>query len=376
MLNSIQRLLRLNKDKMEGNLAHRRRLFFQWIQLHRRYRGLPNGIDVETLDRIIGHPVKRVSYVHLSAWKSSGSFRLFVEGQSGRKWTLIYKDCVYDPKELPALKGMPISPGPPEYFVYKHARGRLLRYLPKVFLCLERQPGRHFQYVFEDLDVEHINLRRFGGNDLEGRRNMITAISQLPELHKTLDEWLADIDLSAILRYGGNFSSILLNHAKPILERYSQATSDETVLDLLGRWPLILQLHAHSHELRSGATRGIHGDYHSEHIYVHKSNPDGIKLIDWEWMGFGIPHADLASALKRASPDAERMGLEIFFTQVDTLSLGEHKSLYEWCQLERGIMDATYLAAQQMEAPRKVGWVSCYIRSSAARALRAVQELV
>ena len=379
MINSISKLRNADRDKLDRILSARRRRLLKWIQSHTPRRGLPRGLSQETVSRICrevtGEELRRSSYVHLSGWKVSGAYRLTLKTQSGRTWPLIFKNAVYNLEELPGLQGMPQRPGPPEYLVYKNASPALSEFLPKVYLCLEIRPGSHYQYLLEDLSRSHRRLSPFGGTEPAGNQNLRAAIEQLPLLHDALTEWLHGVDPSAFLRYDDGFSDAFLSYAKDNLEGYFAETQDETVSRVLKFWPQISNLHesADIGELRG--TIAIHGDYHNGHMYTDDSAGDNLKLIDWEWSGFGWPHADLASALKRATPEDEELALSIYAERMKNFTPAEHRRLYEWCQFERGLMDAAYLAKQQMEAPRKVGWVPPYIRRSLRRALRALDAL-
>ncbi len=364
---------------MDRFLSARRRRLLLWIQSHSIRRGLPGGLSQEIVGKICrevtGEKLRSTSYVHLSGWKVSGAYRLFLKTQSGRTWPLIFKNAIYNLEELPGLRGMPIRPGPPEYLVYKYASGALSNFLPTVHLCLEVRPGSHYQYLLEDLSHKHRRLSPFGGKEQAGSQNLRAAIDQLPTLHDALGNWYREIDPSALLRYDDGFSDAFIGFAKDNLEDYFAETGDETVSSILKIWPRISNLHESSGigDLRGSVV--IHGDYHNGHIYSDDSVPDSLKLIDWEWSGLGWPHADLASALKRASPEDEELALTIYAERMKNFTLGEHRRLYEWCQFERGLMDAAYLTRQQMEAPRKVGWVPPYIRRSLRRSIRAVEAL-
>ncbi len=376
---TTNKLRKLGKPDRSLLSRIKRRIYFMQRRLPRRpVKGLPEGIAFETVNRLClehsGEPLQRVSYVHLSGWKVSGAYRLVLKSVNGRTWHLIYKNAIYSLEQIPALRGLPIKPGPPEYLVYKHPEGALSQYLPAVYLCLEMVPGRHYQYVLEDLSQEYQRLSEY--TKLAKKRNIVSAASELPKLHHALSEWSITADPTHLLRFNREFSTDLLKYAEENLERYVQETADKTVSRAIEHWPLISEVHGHSEFYECQTTQPIHGDYHTGHVYVHKENPDRIKLIDWEWTGLGRPHADLATLLQGKDPDIEQQALVRYAEQDDRLSLDEHRRLYEWCQLERGLLNAAFLARQQMESSRRAKWVPEFIQRSILRALRAQEQLI
>lgn len=367
--------------KIDENLLYRikRRIYWERRKLPRRpVKGLPEGIAYETVNRLcldhLGEPLRRVSYVHLSGWKVSGAYRLFLKSVKGRTWHLIYKNAIYNPEQIPALRGLPIRPGPPEYLVYKHPQGALSQYLPTVYLCLEIVPGRHYQYVLEDVGQEYQRLAEY--EEPARGRNVLKAAAELSRLHHALSEWSMAADPTYLLRFDREFSTALLKYAKRNLEWYVRETADKAVSEALEHWSLISEVHGRSEFYECRITQPIHGDYHTGHVYFHKNDPDRIKVIDWEWTGLGRPHADLATLLQGKEPDVEQQALVRYSEQDKRLSLDEHKRLYEWCQLERGLLNASFLARQQMESSRKVFWIPEFIQRSTLRALRAQKQLI
>jgi thiamine kinase-like enzyme len=376
--NKLRKLGKPDKDL----LSRIKRRVYGWQRRRRRRRrpvqGLPEGIALETVNELclehLGEPLQRVSYVHLSGWKVSGAYRLFLKSVNGRTWHLIYKNAIYSPEQIPALKGLPIRPGPPEYLVYKHPERALSQYLPTVYLCLEVIPERHYQYILEDVSQSYQRLSEY--EEPARKRNILKAAAELPRLHHALSEWSITADPTHLLRFDREFSTDLLNYAKRNLECYVHETADKTVSRAIELWPLISEVHGRSEFYECQTAQPIHGDYHTGHVHVHKNDPDRIKVIDWEWTGLGRPHADLATLLQRKDPDTERQALVRYAEQDEHLSLDEHKHLYEWCQLERGLLNAAFLASQQMESSRKVFWIPGFIQGSIMQALHAQEQLI
>jgi thiamine kinase-like enzyme len=166
-----------------------------------------------------------------------------------------------------------------------------------------------------------------------------------------------------------------MDYARHNLEQYVRQTADSAIAELLAQWPQVSAAHARDEFDRGEAYVPIHGDYHTGHIYYHRQDPRRIKLIDWEWAGMGRAHFDLATLLQRHEPDEEALALEAYAQGDRRLSLDEHRRRYEWCQLERGLLNAAYLARQQMESQRRSRWVPEFIADSARRVLRAQRAL-
>jgi thiamine kinase-like enzyme len=107
-------------------------------------------------------------------------------------------------------------------------------------------------------------------------------------------------------------------------------------------------------------------------VLVHAQDRTRVKVVDWEWAGIGVPHADLASLLKRVSPDDERGALEIFSRGYSQLGAEDHLRLFRWCQLERRLLDAGFIARQQMASTRQLPRLDDFVRGAAGDVLRTI----
>ncbi len=314
-------------------------------------RDLPDGISFQVLADLClerrGEALRHVSYLHLSTWKLSGTYRLFLRTKRGRRWKLIYKNAVYSPRHFPGLVGFPARLGPPEYLVYSSAQGALARYLPVIYRCLELVPGGHYQYLLEDISEEY--------DPASEPEAILRGAAELPVLHRALGEWAVSIDQNRLVRYDSAFLAAFQDYASKNLERYAQETGDETVAEVCAIWPQISRLYGAKEFQEVGSARPIHGDFAPSNILIHRKHPGQIKLVDWEWAGLGVPHLDLAELLKRAKPEAEEQALQLFAKQHNHLSLHQHRRLYEWCKLVLGVRDAAYGAAQQMGSAGATG---------------------
>ena len=344
--------------------------FFNSIPRNKIVHGVPEGLQFDELNELcldyIKHPLKDVSHYHLSGWKKSNTFRLLLETEKGVKWSLIYKNALYREDTIPALNSFPINPGPPEFTIYSNANGEIIKYLPTIYRCCEIQTGSHYMYLMQDLNA---NFRPAGG-----KRDTLCITAELSKLYDIFGDYRFDED--SLILYNRELSTRLQAYIIDNLERYASATDNKTVSAVCTNWHNISSIYEEKYN-HSGLSSIIHGDSNLANILVHRKYGDRIKFIDWEWAGVGLPHQDLASLLKRAKPNVEEDALEIFSKNNRSISIGEHKRMYEICQLERGLIDSAFFANQNANSPgrTKIDIVG-YIEDSASRVMRAYNKLV
>lgn len=334
-------------------------------------QGTPKGLRFDELNELcllyFRHPLKHVSYYPLSGWKRSNTYRLLLETEKGDKWSIVYKNALYQHHIIPALDGFPINPGPSEYTIYSKAEGGITKYLPIIFMCREIKPGMHYRYLMQDLN-KHFRPAR-------DKKDILSITSELTKLYEMLRDCNYNINEDSLILYGGELSSRLQSYIIDSLEQYAGATNSKTVSSVCDKWDKISVLYDDKYDY-SGLSTIIHGDSNLANILVHKQNGDNIKFIDWEWAGVGLPHQDLASLLKRAKPSVEEAALEIFSKYDHDLSIDEHKRLYEVCQLERGLIDSAFLANQVAGSTAKTKIdIAGYIEDSASRVIEAYNRL-
>ena len=333
--------------------------------------GLPEGLRLDVLDDLcllyLREPLVRVSYYPLSGWKKSNTYRLILQTEKGAKWSLIYKNAVYQQDMIPALNSLPINPGPPEYTIYSEANGGIIKYLPTIYMCREVLPGLHYRYLMQDLNKHYRPAR--------DKKDILSITSELAELYDNIGDCKFNLNEGSFIIYDGDLSSRLKPYILEGLERYSGATNCGTVSSVCDNWDKISSLYDEKSDY-SGLSTIIHGDSNLANILVHKQNGGKIKFIDWEWAGIGLPHQDLASLLKRAKSGVEETALEIFSKHNRSLSTEEHRRLYEVCQLERGLIDCAFLANQVIGSTDKTKIdIAGYIEDSASRVIEAYNRL-
>jgi len=335
--------------------------------------GLPDGIDFERLDGLcrerLDQPLQHAAHVHLSGWKTSGAYRLLLKTERGRVWSVIYKNAIYNDEHIPVVRGLPVMPGPPEFGVYSQAHGALTAYLPEIYLCHEVTPGEHYRYLMEDLNT--------GYRRMADRPEEIYAVTDdLPALHRVMQTWAQSLPGDDhLLRYGPAFSAALLDYARAQISRYVAASAGGAVSQLWERWDAITAAHQRPDLLAMQQLQPIHGDYSPANICIHLQQPERYKILDWEWAGWGTSHADLAALLKRLPDEVEQAALARYIERDERFSPAEHRQLYEWGQLERGMMDVAYLAKQQLDSADSASVIPAYIERSALRSLQAFERL-
>ncbi|MGH7414242.1 MAG: phosphotransferase family protein [Candidatus Rokuibacteriota bacterium] len=330
--------------------------------------GLPDGLARETVEEVcrrqLGAGLERVAYEHLSGWKSTGSYRVWLHSARGHRASVVYRNALYGVDQIPALARLPVKPGPAEYVVYTTAAADLRGYLPDAYLVKEVVPGRHYQYVLEDLGSEYDDVRMEAAPDVA---------EALGDIRRAMQEWLSRIDPGRLLRYDHRFSEDLQVYVFESLTRYVNTASNETVAELLRRWDAIAAVHRDRAFHAERPLEPIHGDFNRSNILMHRHRKERLKIIDWEWCGLGTAHADIASLLKNATPEVERRVMAIAAAADPRLTPEEHGRLYAWCRLERGLLDAAFLAVQELSDGARS--MRGHIDAAARRALGAYREL-
>ncbi|MHC4592777.1 MAG: phosphotransferase [Planctomycetota bacterium] len=306
---------------------------------------MPAGLTFEQVGRLFedafGEPLRKASYAKLSSWKRTGAYRLWLSNGARVSRTLIFKDARFNLDDIPALDGLPVAPGPPEYSICRSLPGPLARYLPAAYLCQEVIPGRHYRYVLEDV----AEGRRFS----ESGDATLAQVRLLPGLHRAMADWSEMTPGAEWLEYGLEFSLALQQYVTANLTRYAEETNDASVRAFCEQMPRVADLHASPEFHEICPRRPIHGDYNPWNLLVSDDRQEPPKILDWEWAGLGVPHMDLASLLKVSPDGLVEEALALYASQEPGVALQQHRRLYYWCKLERGMLDAAFLAVQEMD---------------------------
>ena len=333
--------------------------------------GVPEGINLEVLNKLciscLDDPLNKVKYSHLTGWKSSKTYRLKLECERGSRWSLIYKNAVCGNSTVPALVDFPLKPGLAEYAVYCSPELTLKEYIPEVFKCDEIVAGEKYLYLIEDLGPNYRLARK--------RSDVLNATAALTNVYNNGGKILLKIDHNHLTNYDSEFSSSLKKYAQKNLEMYLQLHSNNHVDRIFDLWNGITSIYDRKNDYMS-LLSFVHGDLKLSNILVNKRDESQLKFVDWEWAGIGLPHQDLASLLKRATPSLEMESLRFFSKSNNLLTHSEHRELYEICQIERGIIDCSFFVSQKINSTgeTKLNFDS-YIEDSALRVLKAYDRL-
>ena len=332
--------------------------------------GLPESLPRETIESLckehFGGTPRSFRQQHLSGWKSSGAYRIFAELEAGKEVSLIYKIAIYNTEDIPALSGLPVQPGPAEFTILSHADGPLAQYLPTVYLAEAVEPGRLYRYIMEDLGIHYHRA-------VDEERPKAAAL--FPAFHDAMLCWDVLQD-SGLIHYGRDFSTALQVYALPRFEQYAAAHNDDLAIrELLNNWSAIARIHLDEAFFQVGPHSLIHGDPNYSNVYLHKENTQKMKLVDWEWAGYGTPYADLVSFLKGAPSHLERLTVDQMAAHLNQPAAEAHR-LFAWCQMERGILDAAFLSVQALNTEHQTRFsLHSAVTSSARLAIRAYQQL-
>lgn len=315
------------------------------VERYRREKGLPPDLGIEEIKELAQKmdiaPIKAVTYDHVSSWKRSGAYRLYLQGAS-RTATAIYKNSIYDADEIAALDGLPAIPGPSEYVIYECADGPIGHYLPNSYLSRCNHTGRHYQYLLEDLAPTYERFRS---------ENSILSVSQaLPELYRKMD---ASIDIqkrSDLPNFDQAFSEAILSYAEDNLQRYIETKPADVIKDALSDWKCITQEYMDSMEVayNESSLHLVHGDLNVSNLHFHNQEPSRWKAVDWEWTGIGGWWFDLVTLLKTVPAPLERESLEKFFRAARMRNGRRNQRIYQWAKLQRGLFDASFFAKQRI----------------------------
>ncbi len=347
---------------MEAFLGFRHFLSHLWRMYFHKRRfepqplrgGLPEGITPDYLNTVcmdyFDEKAVAFTHQHLSGWKPSGAYRLLIKTRRGKVISMVYKDAAYAYDQIPALIDLPVHPGLPEFIVYSQPIGPLAPFLPRVYLAEEVTPGVRYHYLLEDLGQDY--------HKISALEDVSRVSAMLPRLHQALSEWWAAFQPQGLLDYGKGFPQALQEYAYSSLEKYSHRSNDEALKSVLACWCEIAELHLSTEFSQLQRMHPIHGDTNYTNIHIHNHDPFQFKLVDWEWAGYGLPHADLASFVKGMPDDVERPALRQFFGSPQNpnpclnleLTFEENRRLYLWCLLERGLLDAAFLTVQHLNA--------------------------
>jgi len=333
--------------------------------------GPPPALAIGTIDRWLlergEEGVESLRHQHLSGWKSAGAYRLWIRDPGGGERSLVYKRAVYDAAETPALIGFPLAPGPPEHRIYRSRVAALEPFLPRRFVCREIEAGRAYEYLFEDLGATHRALP----GDQDPAPAVVWAAARLPRLHAALAAWAGPADRTALPVFDQHYARRLRGYARAAIERYTETTRSDLGRRVVAAWPAVEERH------QGGAPPAaelvpIHGDCNRSNIHRPLDDAEEMKLVDWEWCGLGWPEADLVSLAKGLPPRLLEQALESYAAAAGSDSSEPGRARIDWCLLDRGILDASFLANEYLPRWRPPDWVLGSIEGALEKVLQTI----
>lgn len=333
--------------------------------------GPPPGIPDQVLDQVavetgLGR-ILTVAHVHLSGWKLTGAYRVMLTTREGPS-TLIFKDARYSSDQISALEGLPVRPGRPEHAVYQRSAD-LGRWVPECRWSTSSPDGHRFRYLLEDLAP---TLQRPAGPDA-----VDAVVRFLPALHGDLTNAFRGARTADLLDYGDDFVDGLLHYVRRSLESLASTQSRRgPSRGLLKRWDRVEQVYrAAGQEARAAVPQTVvHGDVNLANVLT-RADGSALRLVDWEWAGKGLPHMDLAALLKTRTPADEVRVLGAYHAATGVHPV-EGWRAYQWCKLQRALLDAGFLAKQRMGSGASADFdLDAHIRPALARAHVALRAL-
>ena len=145
---------------------------------------------------------------------------------------------------------------------------------------------------------------------------------------------------------------------------------------MVSHWPQLTALRLNDEFHSPTSLMPVHGDLNPSNVHLPRRDGCCIKVVDWEWGGIGLPQADLAALLNGVSPEVERRALEAFHRSDGQLSAEAHHRRFQWCKLERGLLDAGFLAAMALGGSDPARFrCGSRIERAGSRVLQAFREL-
>ena len=343
--------------------------------LNRPRRGLPPILAPSIIENVLqqlGSPrLRSTQYQSLTTWKNTGTFRLILRFDDGRDKRLIYKRAVYSLEEIPANEGLPVRQGPPERLIASIGEGPLSEFIPYPYWVAENRDERYFDYVWEDLGVQHQHFLKY--QDTQPRA---AVCESLAAMHLALRKQFPDHQDADLLHYDRDYGQKIWHYAISALPEYLRQSGDPVVEDFLRRQDRVSEVFLDPGFHVDRPTQVVHGDCNGTNIWVRRQDDKlHMKAVDWEWAGYGLPHADMISIIKWCSSDEKD---EFLARYCDAAGLDDVPAQRRWLRranMERAVLDAGFLAKQYLDPARSQKWFQPFIGGSLEHLLAEADAL-
>lgn len=302
--------------------------------------GTPPGLTSDVLDDVVrdlfGIRTGIVRHAPMPGYKFGGVYRVWVTSKRGRTKTLVFKRVSLLPEDYPAIASYPGTPGIPEWELLHEAYPQVSAVVPVVYRASRAEDEKYHQFLMEDLSWTHRPV--LTESDVE------TVVSRLPAVHSALGDWSHAVGYQHRIDWSPASAGALLGWVEESLNMFLPFDSSGMAEETLRIWGRVIDAFTQVEAAASAPCRIVHGDFNRMNTFLEVDG-SGIRAVDWEWMGWGPPHIDLASVLKR-SPWSQQRALVRRFFDDDDVSHEHNWQVFLWSRLGRCLLDAALHARQ------------------------------
>lgn len=322
-------------------IPHGLRRALHRVQERRKRRpGPPTSVPVAVLDRISRHwgggPLDHAWHVELAGYKDASAHLVVLEATTGQQLRLVAKALPTDPAGYPAKVGYPGPLLGPEPAVLRMPSAELRAFVPTLLDVHEDPDHAQLRLFLQDLSPSHhkaitpADVRA----TLEGRGR----------LEPVLTPWLHEQDPTSLTTWDDEFRARVLDWSRSALEDFVRVTGDAHVREFLDHWDLLAQAYLHAGP--EALLTALHGDLRRDHVFLGRGG--SMRLVDWEYAGWGWVHNDLVSLFKGLEPPLVRQLLHEFARTHQDLTAAEHLRMYNRAVIERGLLDAALVIRHRL----------------------------
>jgi hypothetical protein len=307
-----------------------------------------------------------VRHSKLSTWKDAGTFRLFLQFRDGKERTLIYKRAVYSLEEIPANEGLPVRQGPPELVIARSTDGPLAQFIPRAYWSSACDVDQSFEYLWEDLSVDHVRFVEYQQSSPQA-----DVCEALAAMHRALRKQFSGPGVADLLNFDKLYNERIWEYALCSLRTYFDATGEPMAKAFLDRQQEVRTVFLDPSFHVDRPTQVIHGDCNSSNMWVRRQGDAlELKAVDWEWAGYGMPHADIISIVKWRTDEQKEQFLQRYCAAAGVENTAREQHWLRRANMERAMLDAAFLAKQHQDPVRTQQWFKGFVRRSLEHLLR------
>ena len=310
------------------------------------------------------------AYRHLSGWKKTGAYRIFITLKNKKNFLLIYKLDNFSLENMPALEGLPVKLGKIEYLLYSLPFSPMNVYLPMVYYVKKGDNPRGYQYYLEDLKSDYENIL------FDDKSSILFAAKKIKEITFFLTKWKENYKIDDFTIYNTKIKEEFKTYALRNFKSLQMKKPSIVLENVINKWDEISDLYINYITPDEKNLPTIHGDFNRSNFWLNTHNKNIIKATDWEWSRIGLPHSDLASLLIGQPNHFEKEALLEFSKCFDDYTLKENHEYYLYSKMERAILDCSYLAATLSNSNEKTKFnMRKFVDDASSRILIAYSEM-